>query len=172
MDFFDIIIRSEDILLVPISFDYAEDIFREFRGDITTYMYPKPPDKIKETEDFIRESLEEMEKGNNIQLVILKADTEEFLGCTGAHKINTLTPELGIWLKRSARGNKYGINAIRLLVDWARKNIKYDFFKYPVDRRNLPSRRIPESFGATIKDEFRCVGESKNELDIVEYQFR
>ncbi|HOV15245.1 MAG TPA: GNAT family N-acetyltransferase [Spirochaetota bacterium] len=172
MDFMSISIENEKLLLVPISLQYKEDIFREFNNSITTYMYPKPPEKIKETEDFINDSLENMGLGTNIQLVILKKDTKEFLGCIGLHKIDTKTPELGLWLKKKAWGNRYGIDSIKLLVEWARTNIQYDYFKYPVDRRNIASRRIPEHFGAEIKDEFKCVGANGNPLDILEYYFR
>ncbi len=59
-------ISTKNLLIVPISVDYKEAIFKEFTKDITTYMYPRPAKNIKETEDFIKDSLKELKKGDNL----------------------------------------------------------------------------------------------------------
>lgn len=55
-----IIIETERLLLVPITMQYAEEIFKEFNREITTYMSPKPAKDISETKAFIQHSIETM----------------------------------------------------------------------------------------------------------------
>lgn len=163
-------IETDRLLLVPISRKYADVIFKEFTPEITTYMAPKPPEKIEDTYEFIDSALDKMAKGNNIQLVILSKTNKEFLGCVGLHHIDTKTPELGIWTKKSAHGHKYGREAITGLVDWARKNLDFDYLLYPVDKRNIPSRRIPESLGGIPIRELKKPVESGKILDEIEFK--
>lgn len=164
------IIETDRLLLVPISLDFDKDIFREFTKEITVYMSPKPPDKIEETREFIKSSLEKMKKNEDLQMVVLKKDTKEFLGCAGLHRVNTPTPELGIWIKKSAHGNGYGKEAVFGLKKWANENLHYECLIYPVDKDNLPSRKIPESLGGVIEKEFDKKKLSGNILHEVEYR--
>jgi len=62
MDLTNIIIETDRLLLIPITLDFAEDIFNEFSWEITKYMYPKPAEKIEETYDFINNSLMKLKK--------------------------------------------------------------------------------------------------------------
>ena len=64
-------IESERLLLVPISMQYKDEIFREFSEEITTFMHPAPAKDIFETEGFIEDSLRGLSEGNNLQLVII-----------------------------------------------------------------------------------------------------
>lgn len=57
-----ITIETERLLLVPISMEYVQEIFKEFTPEITTYMFPKSPDAISETEKFIKDSIQKMEQ--------------------------------------------------------------------------------------------------------------
>lgn len=165
-----ITIQTTRLSLIPISRDYAQDIFREFTKDITTFMYPKPADKIEETYRFIDDSIKKNNIGEQLQIVIFHTRTKEFLGCAGLHYINTRTPELGVWIKKSAHGFGYGREAIAGLENWAQKNLDFDYIKYPVDKRNTPSRKIPESLGGVVATEFKQKNMSGDELDEVEYR--
>ena len=40
-------IESERLLLVPVSMEYKEDIFREFQEPVTRFMEPKAPVTFK-----------------------------------------------------------------------------------------------------------------------------
>jgi RimJ/RimL family protein N-acetyltransferase len=169
MDLLNEKIETGRLLMVPITGTWREDIFREFTSDITTWMYPAPAADISETDQFIASSIETLAAGTNFQVVILKRSTGEFLGCSGLHKLDTPNPELGIWIKKSAHGQGYGREAIAGLVNWAGKNLTCDHLVYPVDRRNTPSRKIPESLGGIMKREFKAKGMSGNALDLIEY---
>jgi len=53
MDLMSIEIETERLLLKPISYNYVEDIFKEFNQEITKYMYPKPTETIEETKEIL-----------------------------------------------------------------------------------------------------------------------
>lgn len=149
--FMDLDIHSERIRLIPISYRFADDILRELNPDITRYMTPNAPQALSEVTSFIDQSIEEMQAGNEFVSVIVDAFSEEFLGiCTCSAKGNPDTPELGIWIKKSAHGKKLGLENISALVEWARANLCYQFLIYPVDRANIASRKIPEALGGQI----------------------
>ena len=164
-------IAAERILLLPISDNYAGEIFQNFTTEVTQYMVPQTPGRIEETLAFIGNSLEGMKRGENLQFVIVDKVSGEFLGCCGIHgQGNPTKPELGIWLKIAAHGNRYGKEAIMALVQWADRHLQYDYLTYPVDRDNVPSKKIPEALGGEIFEEALCPTQDGRFLDIVVYR--
>lgn len=151
MDFTSIQIDCERIVLQSISKKYCTEIFNEFTPDITKYMFPKPAEKIEETQIFISQSINNMKNKNELIFVILNKKNNEFLGCCGLHsRKNHDTPELGIWIKKDAHGNKFGLEAIIHLTSWSIKNIEFSYFIYPVDEANIASRKIAESLNGEV----------------------
>lgn len=169
MELTDVIIESERLIQRPIKEEDASEIFKYFTDEVTKYMYPKKPEKIEETLSFIKQAIEGMRANTNLQLVILKKETGEFIGCAGLHKIGQDDPELGVWTKKEAHGNGYGLEAMTAIINWAKQNLEYKYLKYPVDKRNFASRRIPEINGGIIKKEQKIMNLSNFELDEVEY---
>lgn len=163
-------IETKNLFLKGITLEYKEDIFREFTPEITTHMYPKPAETIKETEAFIETSIQQNKEGSNFQVVILDKKSKDFLGCGGVHNIDQKNPELGIWIKKGAHGQGYGKEAVIALKEWADENVDYDYLLYPVDAENQASRRIPEFFGAKIAREYDETGMSGNQLHLLEYR--
>ncbi len=170
LDLFKEQIESERLLLLPMSMQYKDEIFREFTKDITIYMYPAPPKDISETEEFIEDSLKGMRKGSNLQIVITAKETGEFLGCGGLHHIDGKTPEMGIWLKKLAHGKGFGKEAMIAVKKWADSNLEYDYLLYPVADKNIASRKIPESLGGKIENEYDAKGLGGNEYHCLEYR--
>ncbi|MGV8146766.1 MAG: GNAT family N-acetyltransferase [Alkaliphilus sp.] len=165
----DIIIISERLKQIPICENFIGDIFENFTSEVTKYMYPQPSDNINNIVDFVRSSMEGVENGTNLQMVVLDKETNEFLGCSGLHHIDRDNPELGIWIKKLAHNKSYGYEAVAAIIEWAKENIKYEYLKYPVDRRNYASKRIPENYGGKIAKKYKLNNTVGKELDIVEY---
>ncbi|MBD2691088.1 GNAT family N-acetyltransferase [Anabaena catenula] len=163
-------ICTNRLLLKPISLKYKEEIFQEFTAEITTYLYASPPRKIIDTEFFINQSLLEMEKGENLIVVLLRKNSQEFLGCSGINQINSKHPQTGIWLKKSAHGQGYATEAITALKSWADENLDYEYLRYPVDRANTSSRRVAEKLGGKIGGEYEHTNLSGKILNVVEYR--
>ena len=151
LNFSSVSISGDRITLVPISLEYSAIIFKEFTDEITRYMVPATPSNIKEVDIFIQSSIRNIEKNIDLTLTILKKGDDEFLGICGLHgKLDPDEPTLGIWLKKSAHGYKYGQEAIQVLADWARQNIIFEHMVYPCDKDNIASRKIAESLNGTI----------------------
>lgn len=165
-----VVIETERLRLLPTAENYAEAVFTAFTAAITTYMFPAPARNVDETRAFLRQARAATESGSDLQVVILHRQTGEFLGHGGLHHISGRTPELGIWIKQAAHGNAYGLEAVNALSGWAKENLDFDYLVYPVDRRNLPSRRIPEALGGVVAAEYRQINASGNELDLLEYR--
>jgi ribosomal-protein-alanine N-acetyltransferase len=151
LDFCAVTISADRVKLVPVSTEYAEVIFREFTDEITRYMVPAAPSSIDEIDDFVQSSIADMHNNTGLTLAILRKTDDEFLGVCGLHgKWNPTEPILGIWLKKSAHGHKYGQEAIRALAGWARQNVVLQHMVYPCDRDNIASRKIAEHLGGSV----------------------
>jgi [ribosomal protein S5]-alanine N-acetyltransferase len=139
-------------------------------AEIVEYMIPKSPDHIGETREFIEQSIADREQSTEFIFVIMHKNTHEFLGvCALQGSLNPARPDLGLWLKKSAHGNRYGREAIRNLKEWAELNLRVDEFVYPVDRRNIPSRKIAEALGGGGVEEKRTPTMRGAELDTLVY---
>ena len=149
---------------------YQADIFREFTQEVTTYLYAESAAKIQDTENFINQSLLNMAKGEELVIVILKKDSQEFLGCSGIHKINSKYPRYGIWLKKSAYKHGYATETISVLQLWADENLDYEYMRYDADKANTPSRRVAEKMGGKIGKEYDVITVSGKVLNLVEYK--
>ena len=154
MDISKIKLKTDNLLLVPISMDYIDDIFREFTPEITAYMYPQPYQSKDEAVNFVQHAIKTNNEWSNLQLVVLSGCNGTFLGCAAIHHIDTDTPEFGIWIKESAHGNAFGKEAIFALKQWADENLHYEYLLYPVVDNNFSSRMIPESLGGIISREY------------------
>jgi [ribosomal protein S5]-alanine N-acetyltransferase len=170
MDLSKVAIKTPRLLLAPIALDYAEAIFAEFTAEITLYMYPKAPEKLAETKAFVTESIAGLRQGTNLQMVILQGDPREFLGCAGLHDLDSPTPELGVWLKKSAQGRGFGFEAVASLKKWADGNLNYRVLVYPVDEANIASRKIPEKLGGTVTRQYVEKSMSGKALHLVIYE--
>jgi [ribosomal protein S5]-alanine N-acetyltransferase len=170
MDLLSTEILTNRLRLKPVSMAYKEEIFSEFTEDITKYMCPRSLQHIAEIEAFIENAILDLKKGSDLRLVILKKDSQEFLGCAGLHGMLGKTPEFGIWLKKTAHGRKYGLEAIRGIKNWAEQNLDYEYFLYPVDRANIASRKIPETLGGKVVREYEHKKTNGNILYLLEYR--
>ena len=164
-----LVLKTRRLKLVPIDLDFKGVILNSFTSEITKYMYPQPTGEIADTIKFIVTGMDGLKYGTNLQMVIVSKKKKEFIGCVGLHNLISKQPEIGIWVKKDAHGNGYGIEAVNRMIKWARKNLEFDYLKYPVDRKNISSRRIPEYNKGVIMKEYSEKNESGSILDIVEY---
>lgn len=164
-------IVGKRVILRPVSMEYKEQICREFTLEVTKYMPFTPDGNITATEEFIRNSNQELQDGTSLQLCIfLKENDDEFLGCCGLHHLNTRAIEIGLWLKKSMYGRGYGQETVEALINWANKQFDFDYVFYPVDKENSASKNIPEKLGFTaIKNYIKSKSKTEN-LHIIEYR--
>lgn len=163
-------IETERLILVPMSMEYAPDVFRELTPEIVKYMSPPSPKKIQETIDWIEKTVPKIEAGEEFTFAILKKDTKEFIGGGGIHKLDTKVPEFGIWTKKSSHGHKFGREAIKGARKWLDENIEYEYLRYPCAKVNIASCKIAESLGGVVEHEYIDVNGSVEEMLLLEYR--
>ena len=170
LDFHRIAIEADRVVLKSISADFTDEVFRHFTPEITRFMMPAAPASIEDTQNFVTSALAGLDRREDLHLAICARDTGEFFGICGFHERGQpAEPELGIWLKKAAQGNGYGLEAIAALKGWAEAHIEFERLIYPVDRRNMPSRRIAEALNGSIIEQRKVTSMSGTELDEVVY---
>lgn len=165
-----IVINTDRLILQPVSEDFKFDICREFTLEVTRFMPFLPTGNIKETEDFIARSNQELLVGKAIHFCILKNETKEFLGCCGLHHIDTKNVEIGLWLKKRVHGNGYGTETVKALVELAENKFDIEYLSYPVDKDNWASRKIPEKLGFIPSKNYDTKKSDTENLHIIEYR--
>jgi len=63
---------------------------------------------------------------------------------------DSVSPELGLWLKESAHGKGFGREVVAALVAWGHATLGKGSFIYPVAIQNTASRRIAERLHGEI----------------------
>ncbi|WP_148401693.1 GNAT family N-acetyltransferase [Clostridium sp. Marseille-P299] len=138
-------LKTERLVIQPYSHDYLEDYFKEFTDEITKFQYPDSFSNIESARKLVSEFLMEMEKGNMLELVIL-SQQGEFLGSMEAFNIKEKTPEVGLWIKKSAHGKGYGYEALKALIEYLDSKQKYKYYVYEVDIKNTQSLHLVNKF--------------------------
>lgn len=167
MDYTSLVIETNRLKLVPVSLEYLDQIYIYFDAEVTKYMYPAPAKELSDSFPFILSSNQKMKDGIDFTYVILKKDNLEFLGCGGVHGLNQEYPEFGIWTKMSSHGNHFGFEAVEASFHHFKNQFKG--FIYPVDKANIPSKRIALKLGGKLHKEYTHENQSGVILNIEEY---
>ncbi|MFD2177679.1 GNAT family N-acetyltransferase [Veronia pacifica] len=166
----ELVVSSNRLTLQPIHERFANDILTEFTAEITRYMLPKPVEDLDQVMDFIDGAKKAMCDGIDLVYAVCHKGSREFLGvCTFNGQKSATSPELGLWIKKSAHGNRYGREAMEILFHWAQNNIRFDYAIYPVSKVNIPSRQVAEALGGEVNDERVITSMSGCQLDEVIY---
>ena len=142
-------LKSNRLILVPVSQRHTFDVFDNFNKDIILYMAPSVASHINETKEVIQNFIDQRKNDTDHVYAITLKDSNEFIGLVGLHNRKSEIPEIGIWTKLSAHGNHYGREAVGAIIKHA-KEMNIMKVSYPVDQRNIASRKIPLFFGAKL----------------------
>src|SRR5215472_6861243 len=69
---------------------------------------------------------------NQFSFVIRRNDNGECLGMASLEDADSVSPELGLWLKESAHGQGFGREVVASLVEWGHATFGKGSFIYPV----------------------------------------
>ncbi|MBV8326474.1 GNAT family N-acetyltransferase [Chryseobacterium sp.] len=92
------------------------------------------------------------------------------IGCCGIHNITEESIELGLWLKVSAQGRGLGNEIITVLIEFLENNFIFKYILYPVDEKNIPSKKIPEKLGFIQAKKYKKFKNVITDLTILEYR--
>lgn len=165
----DLKINTQRLTIQPFTQDFLDEYCREFTPEVTRYQYPDPfPDR--ETAGRVLSGfVEDMERGDMLELVILGQDGE-FLGSAEVFGLREEAPELGIWLKDTARGMGYGREAMEGVLQYLDSLGMYEYYIYEADRRNTPSISLAERFPHEKGGLEKVITESGKELELQTYR--
>ena len=113
---------------------------------------PEPYDEGTAAE-WAAESTRQQETGEGLHLVIVDAESDEFLGSIGVHDIDSTEGRcnIGYFLARDARGRGVMTQAVRLLSRWAFENLPVERIEITIQPENAPSRAVAERAGYTFE---------------------
>lgn len=142
-------IETERLRLIPVSEEHTAFIFSHFTHEVTRYMMPEASKSMEDTRQVVRRFIMGWQNHTDYVWMIIWKESGECLGLTGLHHAADPVPELGIWIKTAAHGHHYGREAIGGVMAHARSRGNHKL-RYPVDRRNTASKKIPLFYGGRL----------------------
>jgi RimJ/RimL family protein N-acetyltransferase len=158
-----IVIHSLRLQLSQFQMIDAQDVFACITPAIARFMPWEPPSW---SEYLARcEKRAQAPEPNNFSFAIWRLDNRECLGMASFEDADSVSPEVGLWLKESAHGQGFGREVVAALVEWGHATLGKESFIYPVAVQNTGSRRIAEILHGEI------IGNRKNpKYDSVVYR--
>ena len=105
------------------------------------------------TEKFMQTIWKEVNAANGLVCTIVEKGTGEICGFCQLNNVDTLTPEVGIDMRDDYIGRGYAQEAVRLLLDYASKHYKVDYFIWKANKANTVSRHMAEKLGGKFISE-------------------
>ncbi len=156
-------IETNRLLLSPVYEEHTKYIFKYFNEKVITYMFPGIPKDISETREIVQKFIEQRKNNTDYVYAITLKTSQEFIGLVGLHHLRDKIPELGIWSKIEAHGNHYGREAIGGILKYA-EHLGIKKLCYPVDRRNIPSKKIALFYGGKLVTAYKEVKTPDNRI--------
>jgi len=147
-----ILIETDRLLLKPLSYDYTEEMIKKYTLENKKY---KEDDVLEKSKTKIEKYIKNITEGIDLHMVIIKKDSNDFIGFMSLYRINTLEPELEIWTKKTFRKNGYGLETMNGLLKWAYKNIKFDYIIYSTGGKIKQRKKLQ------VKDNYKRIKETK-----------
>jgi RimJ/RimL family protein N-acetyltransferase len=137
-----IVIQSPRLGLCQFQMTDAQEVFACITPAIARFMPWEPPSW---SEYVTRcEKRVQAPEPNKFYFVIRRLDNGECFGMASLEDANSVSPEVGLWLKERAHGQGFGREVVVALVEWGHTSLGKESFIYPVAVQNTASRRIAE----------------------------
>ena len=165
----DTVIYTQRLVERPIEAVDFKVLYDNYDKDSEFYMDLFEAGNEEKVDEFIETCIKEIEEETDLHLIINNRYTGEFIGYLGIYYLKEYEPEIGIWINGESQNKGYGKEAVESAIRWIKDNYEFSHIKYPVDKDNIFSRKIPEYINGKIKKEYsmkNCLGST---LNIVEY---
>ena len=143
-----IVIQSPRLQLSQFQMRDAREVFGFITPGIARFMPWEPP-SWSEYVTRCEKRVQALEP-SQFSFVIRRRDNGECLGMASFEDADSVSPELGLWLKESAQGQGFGREVVAALVEWGHATLGKGSFIYPVAIQNTASRRIAENLHGEI----------------------
>lgn len=101
-------LKTERLSIVPFGKMYLKPYCEAFTNEMTRYQYPDSFSDIEAANEVLSAFVSDMRQGNMLEMVLLARDGA-FLGSIEVFGLKEETPEIGLWLKKSAQGAGFGM---------------------------------------------------------------
>lgn len=162
-------ITTERLKIKKFDKKYLEEYYQEFTSEITKFQYPDSFVNIKKAEECIDYFLDQMNKQEMLELMILTIN-EEFLGELQVFGLKEEKPELGLWLKQDSHGNGYGFEAVNAITNYLNVLKNYTSYLYEVDKRNTASIALINKVNSNVISSKSIKTDSGKELNLITYE--
>lgn len=147
-----IVIQSSRLRLSQFQMVDAQEVFACITPAIARFMPWEPPTW---SEYVARcERRERAPDPNKFSFVIRRLDNNECFGMASFEGADSVSPELGLWLKETVHGQGFGREVVAAMVEWGHATLGKTSFIYPVAVQNTASRRIAEKLHGEIIGSF------------------
>ncbi len=161
-------IETKRLNIVPFREEFLKNYYKEFTENIVRFQYPDAFKSIEDARNLVSRFVEDMKKGEMLELVILSKDNE-FLGSFEVFGLNEEVPELGLWIKEREHGKGYGHEAMVAIVDYLNSTGKYTSYLYEVDKRNIESINLIKKFNGIEEGCIEITTESGKQLYLKQF---
>jgi len=144
------ILESSRLNLFIFSIEDIADIYPCITPTLTRYMMWEPAQSLEALEHICKKWLIAEANATDLHFVLRDKENLSFIGLIGLHRIHTLTPELGLWIREDRHNQGFAKEALLKVFCWASRNISAQYFVYPVAVDNQPSRKLAEFLGGTL----------------------
>lgn len=142
-----IVIQSPRLRLSQFQMMDAPEVFGCITPAISRFMAWEPPSW---SEYLARCEKRVQAPEANQFFVIRRLDNKECLGMASFEDADSVSPELGLWLRESAHGRGFSREVVAALVEWGHATLGKGSFLDPVAIQNIASRRIAENLHGEI----------------------
>ena len=146
-------LRGERIIVRPYRESDALDVqeaIAESRDHLRPWMpFADAHQTIEESRDWIIHQTAQWLLREELSMSIWEGTTNRFLGGTGlhVHSWDTGYFEIGYWIRASAQGHGYILEAVRLLTSYVFDTLKATRLEIRCDELNVRSAAIPQRLG-------------------------
>lgn len=147
-------IKGEKVVLKKFNVAFTELLFNSVIESRSTLVYWLPwcheNYSIKDSEDFIKKSVENWEDKTQFAFAVFDTESNEFLGGVGLNKPDFANKfyNLGYWTKTSLQNRGIASEAARLLARTAFEDLDINRIEIIVAKENIPSQKAAEKAGA------------------------
>ena len=146
-------LHGERVIVRPYRSDDAQALFEavdESREHIRPWLpFADAHKTVEESRDWIINQQAKWLLRETMNAAIVEASTGRYLGGIGLHPHNWDIRhfEIGYWLRKSAEGHGYMMEAVTLLTDYAFNELKANRIEILCDERNIRSASVARRLG-------------------------
>jgi len=123
---------------------------------IPRYTRVPSPYGEREAQEFLDEQRRRRERGIELSLLVVSAESDGLLGSVGARvDRENARAEIGYWVAREARGRGVASRAVALLGRWLFEELGLVRLQIHTETENLASHRVAERAGFTREGRLR-----------------